>query len=105
MHTPRELASPRAQSDRTSGMATQEAPRPLLPWLGRDCREAREEKGIVEVEIAAALKVTPPTIPRFQDGPPSPRPPAEWLMAYATELEFDLRLLWFPPFVRWMKKA
>ena len=104
MHTPRELASPRAQSDRTSGMATQEAPRPLLPWLGRACREAREEKGIVQVEIAAALKVNQATIARFEDGTAWPRRPEEVLIAYASELEIDVRLLWVHAFVRWMEK-
>ena len=85
-------------------MATQEAPRPLLPWLGRACREAREEKGIVQVEIAAALKVNQATIARFEDGTAWPRRPEEVLSAYASELEVDVRLLWVHAFVRWMEK-
>ena len=85
-------------------MATQESPRPLLPWLGRACREAREESGIVQVEIAAALKVNQATIARFEDGTAWPRRPEEVLSAYASELEVDVRLLWVHAFVRWMEK-
>src|SRR5436190_1003682 len=103
-HSPRELAPRVVQSDRTSGMGTQEVPRPLLPWLGRACREAREEKGIVQVEIAAALKVNQATIVRFEDGTAWPRRPEEVLMAYASELEIDVRLLWVHALVRWMEK-
>ena len=85
-------------------MATQESPRPLLPWLGRACREAREESGIVQVEIAAALKVNQATIARFEDGTAWPRRPEEVLRAYARELEIDVRLLWVHALVRWMEK-
>ena len=78
-------------------------PRPFLPWLGRACRQAREEKEIVQVEIAAAIKVNQATIARFEDGTAWPRRPEEVLMAYAGELGIDVRLLWLHAFVLWLE--
>ena len=37
------------RSDRAAGMEAEEAPRPLLPWLGRACRQARKERNVVQV--------------------------------------------------------
>jgi len=85
-------------------MANEEAPRPFLPWLGRACRDAREEKGIVQVEIAAAIKVNQATIARFEDGTAWPRRPEQVLTAYAGELDIDVRLLWIHALVLWMEK-
>ena len=84
-------------------MEVEETPRPFLPWLGRACRQAREEREVVQVEIAAALKVNQATIARFEDGTAWPRRPEEVLMAYAEELEMDVRLLWLHAFVLWLE--
>ena len=67
-------------------MKAERVPRPFLPWIGRACRQAREERGVHQVEIAAALKVNQATIARFEDGTAWPRRPEEVLMAYASEL-------------------
>ena len=82
------------RSDRTAGVEAEEVARPFLPWLGRACRQAREERGVVQVKIAAAIEVNQATIARFEDGSAWPRKPEEVLMAYATELDIDMRLLW-----------
>jgi transcriptional regulator with XRE-family HTH domain len=84
-------------------MAPDEIPRPFLPWLGRACRQAREERQIVQVEIAAAIKVNQATIARFEDGTAWPRHPEEVLMAYAGELGVDVRMLWIHAFVLWFE--
>ncbi len=84
-------------------MTAEEVPRPFLPWLGRACRQAREERKIVQVEIAAAIKVNQATIARFEDGTAWPRHPEEVLMAYASELKIDVRLLWLHAFVLWLE--
>ena len=84
-------------------MEAEGVPRPLLPWLGRACRLAREERGVVQVKIAAAIPVNQATIARFEDGLAWPRRPEEVLMAYASELEMDVRLLWLHAFVLWLE--
>ena len=56
-------------------MKAESIPRPLLPWLGRACREAREDKSVVQVKIAAAIEVNQATIARFEDGIAWPRRP------------------------------
>jgi transcriptional regulator with XRE-family HTH domain len=84
-------------------MANEEIPRPFLPWIGRACRRAREERGIHQVEIAAALKVNQATIARFEDGTAWPRRPEELLMAYASELGIDVRVLWLHGLVLWLE--
>src|SRR4029453_1161161 len=76
-------------SDRTAGMEANEVERPFLPWLGRACRLAREERGVVQVKIAAAIEVNQATIARFEDGTAWPRHPEQVLMAYASELDMD----------------
>jgi transcriptional regulator with XRE-family HTH domain len=80
-----------------------EVERPFLPWLGRACRLAREERGVVQVRIAAAIEVNQATIARFEDGSAWPRRPEEVLMAYATELDMDMRLLWVQALVLWFE--
>ena len=77
--------------------------RPFLPWLGRACRQAREERGVVQVRIAAAIEVNQATIARFEDGSAWPRKPEEVLMAYASELDIDMRLLWVQALVLWLE--
>src|SRR5262245_14352039 len=89
--------------DRTADMEPEQAVRPLLPWLGRACRTAREEAGVKQVRIAAAIDVNQATIARFEDGIAWPRQPEELLMAYATELVMDVRLLWVHAFVLWIE--
>ncbi len=84
-------------------MKAEEVARPLLPWLGRACRQAREDRGVVQVKIAAAIEVNQATIARFEDGSAWPRQPEEVLMAYASELEMDVRLLWLHAFVLWLE--
>jgi DNA-binding XRE family transcriptional regulator len=84
-------------------MAAEETPRPFLPWLGRACRQAREERKVVQVKIAAAIEVNQATIARFEDGVAWPKRPEEVLMAYAEELEIDVRLLWLHAFVLWLE--
>jgi hypothetical protein len=49
---------------------------------------------VVQVQIAAAIKVNQATIARFEDGAAWPRRPEEVLMAYASELGVDVRTLW-----------
>ena len=80
-------------------MKAEEVPRPLLPWLGRACRQAREDRNVVQVRIAAAIEVNQATIARFEEGIAWPRRPEEVLMAYASELDMDVRLLWLHAFV------
>ena len=89
--------------DRTAGMEAEEVARPFLPWLGRACRQAREERNVVQVKIAAAIEVNQATIARFEDGIGWPRHPEEVLMAYASELDMDVRLLWLHAFVLWLE--
>ena len=84
-------------------MEAEQVTRPLLPWLGRACRQAREERGVVQVKIAAAIEVNQATIARFEDGTAWPRRPEEVLMAYASELDMDVRLLWLHAFVLWLE--
>ena len=91
------------RSDRTAGVEAKEVERPFLPWLGRACRLAREERGVVQVRIAAAIEVNKATIARFEDGSAWPRRPEEVLMAYATELDMDMRLLWVQALVLWFE--
>ena len=85
------------------GMDDEEVPRPFLPWLGRACRDAREESNVVQVKIAAAIEVNQATIARFEDGAAWPRSPEVVLMAYADELNMDVRLLWLHAFVLWLE--
>jgi DNA-binding XRE family transcriptional regulator len=84
-------------------MAAEETPRPFLPWVARACRQAREERKVVQVKIAAAIEVNQATIARFEDGVAWPKRPEEVLMAYATELEMDVRVLWVHAFVLWIE--
>jgi DNA-binding XRE family transcriptional regulator len=77
--------------------------RPFLPWLGRACRQAREERKVVQVKIAAAIEVNQATIARFEDGVAWPKRPEELLMAYASELDIDVRMLWIHAFVLWLE--
>jgi DNA-binding transcriptional regulator YiaG len=106
MHIPRGLPTFRLmsrQSNRTPSTEAQETPRPFLPWLGRACRQARREREVVQVQIAAALRVNQATIARFEDGTAWPRRPEDVLLAYATELGMDVRLLWLHAFVLWLE--
>jgi transcriptional regulator with XRE-family HTH domain len=91
------------RSDRAAGVPAEEGARPFLPWLGRACRLAREERNVVQVKIAAAIEVNQATIARFEDGTAWPRRPEEVLMAYASELDMDVRLLWVHAFVLWLE--
>ena len=91
------------RSDRTAAMEAAEVERPFLPWLGRACRQAREDRGVVQVKIAAAIEVNQATIARFEDGSAWPRRPEQVLMAYATELDLDMRLLWVQALVMWFE--
>ena len=91
------------RSDRTAGMEAKKVVRPLLHWLGRASRQAREERNVKQVKIAAAIEVNQATIARFEDGIAWPRQPEELLMAYASELEMDVRLLWLHAFVLWLE--
>jgi transcriptional regulator with XRE-family HTH domain len=84
-------------------MKAEEVPRPLLPWLGRAARQAREDRGVVQVRIAAAIEVNQATIARFEEGIAWPRQPEEVLLAYASELEMDVRLLWLHAFILWLE--
>jgi transcriptional regulator with XRE-family HTH domain len=90
------------KSQETPGLE-QETPRPFLPWLGQACRQARQQKEIVQDEIAAALKVNQATIARFEDGSAWPRRPEEVLVAYSRQLNIDLRLLWLRAFLLWLE--
>ena len=58
---------------------------------------------MVQVEIAAAIKVNQATIARFEDGVGWPKRPEEVLMAYASMLNMDVRLLWLHAFVLWLE--
>ena len=91
------------RSDRAAGVKAETAERPLLPWLGRACRQAREDRNVVQVRIAAAIEVNQATIARFEEGIAWPRKPEEVLMAYASELDMDVRLLWLHAFVLWLE--
>ncbi len=91
------------RSDRAAGVKAEKAARPLFPWLGRACRQAREDRNVVQVRIAAAIEVNQATIARFEEGIAWPRKPEEVLMAYASELDMDVRLLWLHAFVLWLE--
>jgi transcriptional regulator with XRE-family HTH domain len=97
------VASGRSDSDKTPGIEAEAVPHPFLQWIGRACRQAREEKGVVQVQIAAVLKVNQATIARFEDGTAWPRRPEDVLMAYASELGMDVRVLWLHGFVLWIE--
>jgi hypothetical protein len=56
-----------------------------------------------QVEIAAVLKVNQATISRFEEGTAWPRRPEEVLMAYASELRIDVRVLWLHGLVLWLE--
>jgi len=84
-------------------MKAERPPRRFLPWIGRACRRAREERGIHQVQIAADLSVNQATVARFEDGTSWPRRPEEVLMAYASELGIDVRLLWLHGLVLWLE--
>ena len=91
------------RSDRNTGMDADLVARPLLLWLGRACRQAREEASIEQVRIAEATDVDQATIARFEDGIAWPEHPEELLMAYAGELVMDVRLLGLHAFVLWIE--
>jgi transcriptional regulator with XRE-family HTH domain len=76
---------------------------PFLSWIGRACRQARKERGIHQVQIAAAMNVNQATIARFEDGTAWPRRPEEVLMAYAGVLGMDVRVLWLHGLVLWLE--
>jgi transcriptional regulator with XRE-family HTH domain len=84
-------------------METRGIPHPFLSWIGRACRQAREERGVHQVQIAAAMKVNQATIARFEEGTAWPRRPEDVLMAYAGELGMDVRVLWLHGFVLWIE--
>jgi transcriptional regulator with XRE-family HTH domain len=90
-------------SGRTPGVEGDRVPRPFLRWIGRACRQAREEHGVHQVEIAAALKVNQATIARFEDGTAWPRRPEDVLTAYAEKVGIDVRVLWLHGFVLWIE--
>jgi transcriptional regulator with XRE-family HTH domain len=92
-----------AGSARTPGMDAERVPHPFLRWIGRACRQAREEHGVMQVQIAAAMRVNQATIARFEDGTAWPRRPEDVLMAYADELGMDVRVLWLHGFVLWIE--
>ena len=64
---------------------------------------AREDRDVVQVRIAAAIEVNQATIARFEEGIAWPRKPEEVLMAYASELDMDVRLLWLHAYVLWLE--
>jgi transcriptional regulator with XRE-family HTH domain len=84
-------------------MEAERVPHPFLAWIGRACRQAREEHGVMQVQIAAAMRVNQATIARFEDGTAWPRRPEDVLMAYASELGMDVRVLWLHGFVLWIE--
>ena len=100
---PRGARLVRFASGRTPAMKAEDVPRPFLPWVGRACRQAREDRNVVQVKIAAAIEVNQATIARFEEGIAWPRKPEEVLMAYASELDMDARLLWLHAFVLWLE--
>ena len=57
----------------------------------------------MQVKIAAAIEVNQATIARFEDGLAWPRQPEEVLMAYASEFEMGVWLLWLHAFVPWLE--
>ena len=71
--------------------------------VGARLSRGAEERGVVQVKIAAAIEVNQATIARFEDGTAWPRHPEEVLMAYASELDMDVRLLWLHAFVLWLE--
>ncbi len=73
-------------------------------WGAPVARRARTG-GVVQVRIAAAIEVNQATIARFEDGSAWPRKPEEVLMAYASELEMDVRLLWVQALVLWLETS
>jgi transcriptional regulator with XRE-family HTH domain len=84
-------------------MEAERVPHPFLRWIGRACRQAREEHGVMQVQIAAAMRVNQATIARFEDGTAWPRRPEDVLLAYASELGMDVRVLWLHGFVLWIE--
>src|SRR5689334_7471609 len=99
----RRVSSRASPSGKYPPMKAAEVPRPFLPWIGRACRRAREERGVHQVEIAAELKVNQATVSRFEDGTAWPRRPDAVLMAYASELGTDVRVLWLHGLVLWLE--
>ena len=74
-------------------------------WLGGgQDRGLGSATGIVPAcGLAVVIEVNQATIARFEDGIAWPRQPEEVLMAYASVLDMDVRLLWLHAFVLWLQ--
>ena len=88
----RSPSPPPRSTGTTSGRIELRAWRPRshaspAPVAGARVSQAREERDVVQVKIAAAIEVNQATI-ALEDGTAWPRHPEEVLMAYATELEY-----------------
>jgi transcriptional regulator with XRE-family HTH domain len=84
-------------------MEAERVPHPFLRWIASACRQAREEHGVHQVQIAAAMRVNQATIARFEEGSAWPRRPEEVLLAYADQVGIDVRVLWLHGFVLWIE--
>jgi DNA-binding XRE family transcriptional regulator len=71
-------------------------------WLGRVCREAREQRAVKRVHIAAKLDVNEQTIGRFEAGRPA-RDPDLVVAAYGAVLDIDPRELWLDAARRYLE--
>lgn len=75
----------------------------MLRWLGRVCRERREQHDppVLQVRIAAALGVAQETVGKFERGQRWPRSPELVIGAYADELGAEPIEIWEEAVQRW----
>lgn len=73
----------------------------MLYWLGRAARDAREQKGRLQVHVAASLGVNQDTVSRFEHGRTWPRDPDLMIAAYAEDLDIDPRDIWDAALACW----
>jgi ribosome-binding protein aMBF1 (putative translation factor) len=66
----------------------------MIHWLAMACRQAREEAGIPQMDIAAQIHRDPATIFRFEEGKRWPRNVDLIVQGYAECLGITSEKLW-----------
>ena len=61
-------------------------PKPMVYWLGHAAKELREQKDLLEVDVAALARVNQSTIGRFERGRGWPRDTEVMVNAYSKAL-------------------
>lgn len=69
--------------------------RGMLECLGGACRDAREAKGVRQIDVATAAGTSHASISRFENGHSWPRLPLDGLVgAYASETGTAVPAIW-----------